>query len=297
MKFVSELSKESLICTELKVKDYKELLKCAFGDEPNKIIFVETICEILSKISNKEPEYFKNLNVIDLFCLLLDVRINSQGDVCKVVITKEEKQMNLELRLDYIRDDMKASFGSLSSSIIKQNNIDILFECPSIERLMQEADEEYLYFIKGATIKNPSERFIETKTNEEASVLFERLAPKVSLQIIEKFEQFVKHATSINFLSRYGISNQKLSFLPSLDSLIWFTKLMFNESLETFYDNMFYLSHSAHMSSEYIENCIVGEYTYFVNCLQRTLAVNSPNPTPDDEFISDEEAGLSEEQI
>ena len=297
MRFVSKLSKESLICSELKVKDYKEILKCIFGEEPNKTIFVETICEILSKTSNKEITYFKSLNVIDLFCLLLDVRIHSQGEVCKVSITKEEKQMSLELRLDYIRDDVKAAFGLPSSLIIEQNNVGIVLECPSVERLLQEADDEYLYFIKGATIKNSLNKFIEIKTNKEASLLFERLLPKVSLQIIEKFEDCIQQLTNINFLSRYGIKNQTLSFVPSLDSLIWFTKLIFNESLETLYDNIFYLSHSAHMGSEYIENCIVGEYTYFVNCLQRTLAVDSPNPTPDDEFVSDEEAGLSEEPI
>ena len=110
MKFVSNLSKETLICSELQVKDYKELLKASYGEDINKLIFVETLCEIFAKTTNKPTEYFKKLNIIDLFCLLLDVRINSQGDICKVVITRDEKKMNLELRLDLIKGDLELIF-------------------------------------------------------------------------------------------------------------------------------------------------------------------------------------------
>ena len=296
MKFLSELSKETLICSELQVKDYKELLKCSFGDEPNKIIFVETVCDVLSNITNKTPEYFKKLSIIDLFVLLLDVRINSQGDVCKVVITKEDKQMNLELRLDCIRDDIKTIFTTVSEARIVQNDIEIVFDCPSIERLANHTDDEYLYFIKGLFAKS-TKKVIVIQSNEDARLLFEKLPPKASLQIIDQFQSFVKQITDINFLSRYGIKDQKLAFVPSLESLIWFAKLMFNETLDVFYDNLFYLSHLGHMSAEYVEGSVVGEYNYFVSCLQRTLAAKNPSPGPDDQMVSDEEAGFFDEQV
>ena len=99
MNFLSKLSKETLICSELRVKEYKNLLKCTYGDNPEQIIFIETLCEVLSVVANKPVEYFKKLNIVDLFCLVLDLRVNSLGNVCKVVITKDEKKMNLELFL------------------------------------------------------------------------------------------------------------------------------------------------------------------------------------------------------
>ena len=299
MKFVSELSKDTLICSELQVKDYKELLKCTYGDDTNQLIFIETLSEIFSKVANKPTEHFKKLNVIDLFCLLLDVRINSLGDICKVVITKDDKKMNLELRLDFIRDDLKNLFNVLSTTI-EQSNVKVEFECPSVERLLQKANEEYLYFIKGSYIKKDNfAKFVEIATNDHAQMFFEKLSPKVSLQIIEQFESFVKSATGINFLSRYGIEDQTLNFLPSLSSLIWFTKLIFNESLESFYDNLFYLSHHGHMNAEYIENSAVGEYNYFVTCLKNVLSPkeSSPEQTEEDFSPDEEDPGLTEEPL
>ena len=294
MKFLSELSTDSFICSELQVKYYKELLKCSFGDEPNERIFIDTICEICSKVTNKDSEYFKQLNVIDLFCLLLDIRINSQGDVCKVVVTKDEKQMNLELRLDYIKEELKAIHKLFSNLTIKSNDLEVMFECPSSERLLQKADEEYFYFIKNI-YSTSSGKHININTNNEAKLLCEKLPAKISLQIMQKFEELVKCITSINFLSRYGITEQNLIFFPTLSSLIWFVKLIFGESLETFYDNLFYLSHLGHMSTEYIESSVVGEYNYFVSCLQRTLAAKNGPQEPTEQFISDEEAGFIDE--
>ena len=282
MKFVSKLSTEIVLCDELKVKLYKELLKCTYGDEPNKIIFVETLYEILSSATNKPLEYFKKLNIIDLFCLLLDTRINSQGDICKVVVTNNDKQMNLELNLNYIRSELSDVLTNLSSVNVVQNDIEVVFECPSMERSCQEAEEEYLYFIKGVRAEvNGETKFAHITTNEQAKLLFEKVSPKVSLQIIERFQKLIDVISNTNFLSRYGLTEQKLIFFPSIDNFIWFTKLIFNESLETFYDNLFYLSHLGHMSTEYIENANVGEYNYFVSCLQRTLAAKNSSPEPE----------------
>lgn len=289
MKFVSKLSTEIVLCDELKVKLYKELLKCSYGDEPNKMVFIETLYEILSSATNKPLEYFKKLNIIDLFCLLLDTRINSQGDICKVVITKNDKQMNLELNLSHIRNEIADVVTKLSDANIVQNDMEVVFECPSLERSCQEAEEEYLYFIKGIRVNvNGEIKFASIISNEQAKLLFEKVSPKVSLQIIERFRKSIDVISNANFLSRYGLTEQKLVFFPSIDSFIWFTKLIFNESLETFYDNLFYLSHLGHMSTEYIENANVGEYNYFVSCLQRTLAAKTPSPEPEANDHDDE---------
>jgi len=295
MKFLSELSKETLICSELQVRDYKSILKCSYGDEVNPRIFAETICDIFMKLTNKSTEYFKKLNAIDLFCLLLDTRINSQGNICKVLVTKDSKQMTLELNLEHIKTDIKSIYNNLFTTI-DQNNIEIVFGCPSVERLLQPTQNEYLSFITGTYIKqNDTKKFIEIATNEQAELLFDKISPKTFLKIIDNFNKFVETATKTNLLSRYGVKDQQLVFVPSLNSLIWFTKLMFNEPLETFYDNLFYLSLHGHMSSEYVENCVVGEYNYFVNCLLRTQSAKDSGEKQDDGSFFDEEAGLSDE--
>jgi hypothetical protein len=295
VKFISKLTNESVVCSELKVKDYKEILKCTLGDEPNQNIFVETVCEVLEHTTNKTADFFKNLSVINLFILLLDLRINSQGDTCKVVVTKDEKQMNLELRLDYIRDEVLDLSKQFLNSTVQQNSLEVGFECPSLSRLTEQTEEEYLYFIKNFK----SKKLVEVKSNEQARALFDKLPAKVSLEIIKKFEQFVKGFSKHNFLSRYSITDQQLAFLPSLSSLIWFVKLLFNEPLDVFYDNLFYLSHLGHLNAQYVEQCSVGEYMLFVSQLKRTVSSKSEQP-PEEQMIPDDEdefSGQFEEEI
>lgn len=298
MKFVAELITTKVLCNELKVKDYKEILKCSFGDDPNKFIFVETICDIFSSITNKPVEYFKSLNVIDFFLLLLEVRINSQGDACKVSIIKDKKQMSLELRLDYIRDELKEAFKSIST-VLQTNTTDLVFEYPSIERLLEETTEDYLYFIKQASIKkNESTKTILINTNKEANLLFEKLSPKTSLQIIKLFEKFIKPCVEINFLKRYDLGNQTLNFIPSISSVIWFCKLMFNESLEVFYDNLFYLSHLGHFDLNYVEALSPGEYVYMTKKLESVLSQKSSSSQEEQTYEpGDEEDGFFEEPV
>lgn len=296
MKYISQLSKDTLLCSELLVKDYKEILKCTYGEEPNKKIFVETICEILAKIVQKPISFIKSLNVIDLFCLILDVRFNSLGP-CNVVLTQNEQKFNLELNLGYIKEETEQLFNNLSTTI-EHNGIEIVFECPSVERLLQNTKDDYLSYIKGSYItRNGEKRFIGITTNEQAELLFDKIPPKISLELIQKFNNFVEQITGMNFLSRYGFKDQKLVFIPSLDSLIWFNKLMFNEDLNSLYENIFYLSYSGKMNAEFIENSAVGEYNYYVALLRQALAEkNSKNaPSEEDPNMMEQDPGLFEE--
>lgn len=276
------------------VKDYKELLKCSYGDEPNKKIFVETVCEILGKVVQKPTTYIKSLNVVDLFCLLLDIRFNSLGP-CNVILTQNDQKFNLELNLGYIKEETAELFNALSTSI-EHNGIEIVFECPSVERLLQNSKDDYLSYIKGSYItKNGERRFISITTNEQAELLFDKIPPKISLEIIQKFNTFVEQITGMNFLSRYGFKEEKLVFVPSLDSLIWFTKLMFNEELSTFYDNVFYLGYTGKMSADYVENCAVGEYNYYVGLLRQVVAAKNSSSTPTEGEEVPEDPGLFED--
>jgi len=288
VKFISKLTNESVVCSELKVKDYKEILKCTLGDEPDQNIFIETICEVLERTTNKTADFFKNLSVIDLFILLLDLRINSQGDVCKVVVTKDEKQMNLELQLEDLKKEMLEFSKQALNSEIEQDNLKIIFSSPSSTRLLETTEEEYLYFIKEVYFKKLNKRIL-VETNEQARLLFDVLVPKTSLKIIEQFNETIKKFSEYNFLKKYKGVEQKLSFLPSLSSLIWFTKLLFNEPLEALYNNIFYLAHLGHIDANYIENCSSGEYLLFTKILERTLNSRSTEPASQDSFDDDPE--------
>jgi hypothetical protein len=292
--FLAQLSKDTLICSELQVKDYKEILKCTFGDAPDKIIFIETICRIFSKVANKSLEYIKQLNIIDFFCLLLDIRANSLGN-CSLVLTQNKQKFNLELDLIKVKQETSSLFEQLATTI-KHSNLEVCFECPSVERLMQNAKEDYLSYIKGSYITEKEKRHFTTiTTNQQAEMFFDMLPPKVSLEIINNFNTFVEKITEMNYLSVYGFNEQRLVFLPSIDSLLWFAKLLFSEPLSSLYDNIFYLSYSGKMNNEYVERLSVGEYNYFVGLLSQVLASKNSPKEPEQDENFDEDPGFLEE--
>jgi hypothetical protein len=278
MKFLVKLSKESILCTELLIKDYKNILKSCYGEESEVdiSIFIETLCEAFSNVSGKELSYFKKLSIFDFFCFLLDLRINSVGNICSVVLHQEDKKANLELRLDFIKEDLIQLSSDIMSTVMS-DNININLDCPSIEKLLvamkEREQEEYKKFIKEIVVTKQNEKIEKIILyQKETDLLINSISAKTLVELINSFESIIEKINNTNFLNRYRIKAQSVNFYPSLDTLLWFTKLIFTEPLDSLYDNIFLLSYKAHMNAEYVEKLVVGEYQYFVNCLKKATA-------------------------
>ena len=293
MKFAIDLAWDKLLCSELSLKDYKEILKVIYGDEPSKEIFLETITDLLSILTNKEQDYFKNLNIFQLLIVLIDIRIQSMGDTTNIVLTKDGNKKTLELRLDWIKEDLASVVEIFDCHIIEQKTFEVVLGLPSAKRLFHPISDEYLYFIKAVRVKE-TDAYYPILDNETAKSFFEKLPAKTAASIISYFEEFVLGLKKVNFLSRYNIDDQVLFFIPSVDSLIWFLKIMFNESIETFYENIFYLSYYGHMDGRYLNECTPGEYTYFAKKLQEMLA-NQKSTQPFDDVVEDTDANLPDD--
>jgi hypothetical protein len=280
VKFNVELLTETVTCSELTVKDYKEILKCIYGDNPDPTSFVTTISEVLANITNKPQNYFLNCGIIDVFLLLLKTKINSQSESCKISVTKDDKQMNLELRFDHIYEDIKEWFGPFLNKKIALDTIEITFDSPTLKMLLEPSEDEIVYFIKGCKILGKHDKLLTPSTTQEALMLLESLPPKLATDLYSHFNLFAKEIFNKNLLYRYPLisEQQKLMFSPSIESLIWFTKLMFNEPLDGFYDNLFYLTNLGHFSTDYIERCTPGEYVYFTKKLEYTLSKQETLP-------------------
>ena len=272
MKFCSDLSSSKLICSELTVADYKQILKCSFGDEPDIELFSETICDVIGKLTSKSTEFIKSLPMSDVLCILIDLRLKSMGDVVTVSLKNNEKQMSLDLNLSTIQEDIKQFYKPFCCSKIVQKDLEIVLSIPSIEMLSTKTNEEYLYFIKSVLSKKNS---FEISNVEEASALFEKISAKTASQIISHCGQFIESVRELNLLNRYEGIEQKLGFVPTIENLLWFVKLLFNEPLDAFYDNIFYLAKHVNMSAEYIESCTPGEYIYFTKKLEASIAAQN----------------------
>lgn len=287
MKFVAETLSEKLFCNELNVKQYKELLKCSYGDEPDKDIFCETVCDILSNVLNKSVNEIKEMNIVDVVLTILQLKTNSHGNVINVVVSKDNKEVTLELNLNDVKQSILTLYAPFVNYIVEDSNVKIELGMPSLQRCMSSAFEDYIVFFKSLTINNHTYKLT---TNEEAEEAFNNLPLKVGTSFIKKCKEVLSHCNKVNFLEKYQ-TKQRLTFLPSIYELIWYTKLFFSEPLNVFYDNMFYLSHYGHIDIKSLETLSPGEYIYMTKTLEKTLNQKSSGDSTDQEMqdISGEE--------
>ena len=275
MKFQLKVGNERLACDELKVSLYKELLKCTYGDEPDTFSFVQTVGATFEELTNRPASFFiEQMSVFDLMSCLIQLRINSIGDKTNINLNSEESKKTLELRLDWVNEDLLEFNNKHIKNLIKVGPVELETDSPSVQRLLEKTDEEYLYFIKSVTVNDNTNQIT---TNREAKEITEKLPVKLVIEVIRQFESFVKQIKSFNFLQRYGVDETTLVFIPSIESIIWFTKLIFNESIQSFYDNIFHLAKISYIPPSYTESCSVGDYLVYTGMLRQSIAQQSEN--------------------
>jgi hypothetical protein len=279
VKFVlHHITKEPLVFSEMKVSHYKDLLKCTFGDEPSTESFIETFYDILAEMGTKEREFYKNLSIYTLFQILTELRLQAFGNECIVRVSKDNTNCSLHLDLVSLLQDIKAVIGQFEESAISDDGISVCFSTPTVVRLSDKVEEEYICFIKSVTVKDKT---ILIEDNETAKMLIDNLTPKLGLKVIDHYNDFVSSLTKYNLLERYGITDQKLIFVPTLENLLWYCKLYFSEPLDTFYENLFFLSHHGKIEASYIETCTPGEYIFLAKKLAATLKERNSNNDED----------------
>ena len=291
MKFKSKVRQETVFFTELTVQDYKQIIKSILGDAPDPFSFVETLCDAFSNMTKKDVSFFKNLNIVDFFLFLLDAKIYSSGNIVKVGALKGTKRVNLEFNLESFQKDIAETFSEFIETKVSLNGVSLVFDCPSIETLLsvykKEIADEYLLFVKNEVFINDTKTVL--RSQEEIDKAIECISPKLLLSIIQKHKDLVSVCNTKNFLDRYKISETRLSFAPTIDVLIWFTKLMFDEPLDVLYDNLFYLCHSSNMNLSHLERCPVGEYMYYVNVLRSLQKETHVDAALGDNSITEEQ--------
>ena len=297
MKFRVETLYEKLFCNELNIKQYKELLKCSFGDDPDQDIFCETLCDILSSLLNKSVKEVKQTNIIDIVLAVIQLKNNSQGHVIKISVTKDDKKMSMDLDLNYVIQSIIELYKPHVEKHVKENNVEVWFGFPSLQKLLEPCSDDYLYFLDNVVINDKS---FNITTNTEAEKVFNSLSPKVSSMFINLYKQFVRDVQNVNFLEKYNVE-ETLTFIPSIEALIWFTKLLFNEPLNVFYDNMFYLAHLGHIDIKSLELLSPGEYIYMTKMLEGTLSQKSssssvPDNTQDISAQEFDDSGMFENE-
>lgn len=274
MKFLSKISNEVIHCNEMTVGDYREMLKCSFGEVVDQDLFIENFINILSKIIGKDISYIRKLNILDIVYLLLDIYSNSIGK-CKIVVTHQKKTLNVELNLNTIKQSLY-NCNHLFAHMVDVGSYKIIMQVPTIERSVQPAKYLFLTHIKGI---QQQETYIPIETNEYAAKLVEMLPLSVVNKIIAKYDDTNKVLSKINFLSPYGLADINFTFFPTYDNFLWLVKLFFGDGLPEFYHNFFHLVRTGNMQANFVEQMSVGEFNYFIGLLSQVLADTSENTT------------------
>jgi hypothetical protein len=288
--FVSSflLSKKNIFYNELKVKHLKYIYKCLIGDELNfEIIFIN-INNILQQITSLNVDEINNLNFLDYFLLLLEIRCTSIGNLIYIQPHDDENtkiEINIYKLID-ILNELNTDKLLLTDNI---DSIQIFYKLPTIKNLLNinSSNEIYTFFVEKIILNDVHISLVDLSV-EDCEKVLEKLPVKVTTQILKKVSRITKIFNETNLLSTtFGLQDKTLLLNLNIENLINVLKIVFGEQLMTLYENIFMLCKVGNFTPEYIENCTPGEYILFVKKLD--ALINQPKgPSADIDFGSNE---------
>jgi hypothetical protein len=251
----------SLYFKELKVKHLKILYKCLIGDEIDSTTLIYNLNSILNEIVN---DSVFNLNFLDCFILLLEIRMSSIGN--KILLQLNENT-TLDVNLEQLVKILKEIDLSLLMPESFENNITIHLRLPTLLEISQFSNNEdfFYYFIEKIIIKD---QVLNFEMSHEQKIL-NHLPAKVYAFFYKKIQKIIYHFNSINLLSYNShIKEPILYFNFNINNLCLIIKLLFGNHLMVLYENIFALCKIGNFTPEYIENCSPGEYLLYVKKLE-----------------------------
>jgi hypothetical protein len=247
-----KVSNKEIIYKELKLKQYKTILKCLYTDPidiPNLIL---NLNNILTLITNLTIEEISNLNLLEYLFILTEIRITSIGSSIFAVHNNSNKPVNIEIPLNKTRAEILKCIEDFVPLLYKDANTTLNFSIPFIKDL---TDKEFLF------------------VNEEVNNL-----PVRYLKIIKNYTKKINSFFNSYYFFNPGIKEFNLKLSLNKYDYIQLIKILFNENLLSIYDNLFYLSKICNMSSEYLENGTYGEFKVFVKKTEEMLQKQIKQP-------------------
>jgi hypothetical protein len=240
-----QLSNKIVVYRELKLKHYKNLLKCLYSEPINVSNLFLNLNFILEQITNLTKEEITNLNCLEYLLLLLEIRTTSIGSSIFAIYNAENEPVNIEIPLNKTIVEIQNCLNNFKPLQFIDANVELNFIVPQIKDL---------------TIK----KYLWVK--EDISNL--------PLKYLKNINQYTKKINK--YIEQYYFFNpnvEKYSIKLSLKTtnFIQFIKILFNENLFSIYENIFYLSKICNMSAEYLENCTYGEFKIFVKKTEEML--------------------------
>jgi hypothetical protein len=258
-----QINNKTVIHKELKVKDYKSVLKCLVNDPLDLNFLILNLNFILKKVTNLSEQEINQLNIIEYFLLLLNIRMFSLGSSIFTVYKKEE--LNIEISLQPLLDTIISFLNEDHTTTIKKENYTFKFSIPSVEQLITNDELSFVTIVNKDILPGD--------------------LPISYIKFINKHIKQIKNKINKIFFYKSPIDKYSIKF--SSDRVEYFSliKLLFNENLLTIYDNILYLSKVCNISSNYLENCTYGEFKIFVKKTEEML-YQLKNKTTDNTLVN-----------
>jgi len=279
----------NILYKELKVKHLKVIYKSLLGDFPDPKTVFTNFNNILISVSNLTEKQIIELNFIEYFLLLTELRITSIGDT---IFAQLENNTTADFNLNRIKTQLFNNLNKFDNKIYKYETITVITGLPNINEIMtiDNVNSFYSCFIKKVDIQDITITLTGLSIDEKNKI-FEQIPAKLSSNIIKDVLGCIEHFNNLNLVSYFtAIQNITLAFNFNIKNLVIYLKFLFGDGLLPLYENIFGLCKIGNFTPEYIENCTPGEYLLFVKKLEQ-LNAQTKNQTnnlnenlPQDDF-------------
>lgn len=262
---------------ELSLKEYKALLKSLISVDHSPEIFCNFITDLLLQKTSLQPGDFENISVIDFFILIMFLKCTSSSSIIDVQTENTEKnKVNLKLNvIEFINTLKTINVTQLTSKECIENNIAIEYDIPSFLDVYKCKDSNNLVysFIKKIHFNESTVLDFKKHDFSDKKTIYNNLPLKAAISIKTRVNYILDYFNELNLLDYEPefIGKASLLFNFNKKNLSFLLKLLFGDDLKTIYSNQFLLAKHGNMSAEYIDSCTVGEYSIFIQLLNKSL--------------------------
>ena len=264
----SSISSKDIYFNELKVKHLKTIYKSLIGEDLQFDIIFNNLNNILQDIVK---ENISNINFIEYFILLFEIRCNSIGNI---IFGELPEKNNTKIEINILKFiEILNEFNT--NNILEPDTIDnvtVNYKLPTVIELIliektTTIDNIYPYFIDDLIINNTS--LVKNLETINKNKILENIPAKITSKVINRVQQILKKTNELNLLSAtHGMTDKFLPLNCNIKNLAYIVKFLFGNQLLSLYENIFALCKAGNLTPEYIENSTPGEYLLFVKKLE-----------------------------
>ena len=233
------ISDKPVIYRELKLKQYKNLLKCLIGDSIDTQNLFINLNSILLSITNLTEDDLLDFNLLEYFLLLTEIRVTSLGSSIFAIYKQSNNSMNIEIPLRKTIKNLHYCIKKTQPIKIIEDNTHLTFRVPKINDIINEKEFP----------------FVQEDVNN---------LPARYLKVINKNSKLLNQRIKNFYFFDAPIKKYSINFSTKKNEYTQLIKILFNESLISIYNNIFYLSKICNISADYLENGTYGEFKIFV---------------------------------